>query len=168
MSVSLKFAVASALVFTINTHAIAAEQYKGVSTNPELKYTKDGIAVCDGSGGGPHTQGKMPISFANQFWSRLSCSEWKGAYQLLDNAPKASVDRGIPNILEQSKTKWTQCYLDSFPYNWDERFFRAEKDIFSDTMKVSHGFFRMDATKFAEVQRAIVFACDKKLGFNYN
>lgn len=138
--------------------------YDDYQTLPELQYNDRNIAVCDDTGGGRSVL--YPTPFADQFWSRMACGEWRGALKLLDATPKSSPERGIPSVYS-AKTAWSKCYWDSFAYGPDYHEYRTDKrrdgSYAVDETKICHGIYTIETVNFEKLQRAVTYTCDAKL-----
>lgn len=147
-----KFLLAPA--FCVASAALAAPY----QTNPEMTVNRQGIASCANSGGGQAMRGEMPTPFANQFWSRASCRDWSGAFDLLEKTDKAG-SGSAPDPYAR-ETPWAKCYWESFPFGKD---YRPGEDAYG-TRQVGHGTFVIEAERFEEIRAAIAASCSVKLG----
>lgn len=141
--------------FSIVAASVAAAPYQ---TNDTMTLDAHGIAQCANSGGGQAMRGEMPTSFANQFWSRASCRDWSGAFEILDSARKET-SLNAPNPYAR-ETPWSKCFWQSFPFGSDAR---PGEDAYG-TRQISHGTFVIEAEKFEEIRQAVAAACTITLG----
>lgn len=119
------------------------------------------IAQCSG-GNLKASSGQLPTAFANSYWSHLGCGQFQEAEKILQSAPKATIESGLPNFADR-QSEAGKCYWDSFPYK-NVQYFNVIADG-SDPSKnrVNHGFYGFEQSKFDEVQRATKAACQAKL-----
>lgn len=145
--------------FLLPAFAVAVSaQASSYQSNDTVTFDRQGIAQCANSGGGQAMRGEMPTSFANQFWSRATCRDWSGAFELLEQSEK---DRSLsmPNAYAR-ETPWAKCFWQSFPFGSDVRY---GEDAYG-TKQISHGTFVIDAERFNEITQAVGRACAIKLG----
>lgn len=165
MSFLGKTVFAAVAATSIAAAGVPAEAQAGTT------FTPDGSARCELSGGGPATRGEMPTSFANRYWSNMSCGQWKKAQEILEAAPKSTPERGIPSLLDKTSSL-AKCYRDSFPYSESYHNINVERTFFPDgrapevETSIKHGFFQMSPETFYQIQRAATAACDQKLGIH--
>lgn len=138
--------------------ASAAQAQAVYQTNTDMSFNPGGIAHCANSGGGQATRGEMPTGFANQFWSRATCRDWSGAFDLLEQVPKDN-STSYPNPYAK-ETPWTKCFWESFPFGNDAR---HGEDAYG-TKQVIHGTFVIEAERFDAIRKAAAAACSIKLG----
>lgn len=127
----------------------------------EPAITGNTIAECDG-GNLKASAGKLPTTFANSYWSHLGCGKFQEAEKILQAAPKAAIESGLPNFADR-QSEAGQCYWDSFPYKNAQYFNVVADSMDPKKNKVHHGFYSFEQSKFDEVQRATKAACQAKL-----
>ena len=128
----------------------------------KITVDKLGNAQCSG-GNVKASSNKMSTQFANNYWSHMACGQWEKANEILKAAPKADPQRGIPSILD-NESKLATCYKDSFAYGARYHNVTAETKDATTELSVKHGFYNFGAKDFWNIQRAVVAACDAKLG----
>jgi hypothetical protein len=137
--------------------------------SPTRTFTADGSARC--GYGGSETSGKMPTSFANQYWSNMACGASDRAQAILDSAPKSTPERGIPSLLDKTSAL-AECFRESFPYSVESHNLEviSSKIVgnrWENELIVRHGFYGIRTDTFHQIQRAVTAACDKMLGIKF-
>lgn len=135
--------------------SVSATPYQ---TNESVTLDANGIAQCANSGGGQAMRGEMPTAFANQFWSRASCRDWSGAFEILESARKEK-SLNAPNPYAR-ETAWSKCFWQSFPFGSEAR---PGEDAYG-ARQISHGTFVIEAEKFEDIRQAVAAACTMTLG----
>ena len=153
---SLRIALGLAGFITAMSPEVAASQTNKITTD------KFGNAQCSG-GNGIASANKMSTQFANNYWSHLGCGHAEKAEAILKAAPKANPQRGIPSVLD-NESNLAICYKASFAYGARYHNITEEKKGATTEMSVKHGFYSFGAKDFWNLQRAVVAACDAKLG----